>query len=536
MTSEKRDLISEFLLRTTRDLPSVQDYLQNLLPEAVIDVQEICAGVPPSGNKRVQRLGEILVEDGRVSHEQLEAELQKQKPIGAQLVEAGLVQGEHVEAALSKQRQQKDFFEKRARGDVTTSIRVSSFKLDSLVNLVGELVTVQERLSQVSSTVREAQEQNLAEILRGYDLNGISEEVSRLTNGLRDNALSIRMLPIETTFSKFKRLVHDLAANLGKEIDLMVEGAETEIDKTVIDKLDEPLMHIIRNCADHGIEFPEARRAAGKSSRGRILLSAEHAGGNVIIRIHDDGGGLNKGRILAKAIERNLIPAQATLTEKEIFGLIFHPGFSTAAEVTEVSGRGVGMDVVKKAIEDLRGTVDVCSHPGQGTRIDITLPLTLAIIDGLLVRIGPQDFIFPLPLVEECIELTREHSRTFGNKRLADVRGELIPYLILREHFHIPGQRFEREQIVIIRTKETRIGMVVDGVLGEHKTVIKPLGRMYKKFPEFSGASILGDGSIALILDVPKIIQTAGQDEHGAGCRDEGPISSVPRKHPTRAI
>jgi two-component system chemotaxis sensor kinase CheA len=453
-----------------------------------------------------QPLGQILVERGDLSPEELEKSLQQHKKLGERLVESGVVPPEKVAAALAEQKKQKEIVEKRSKVEKISNIRVSSDKLDKLFNLIGELVTVQERLSQVSTRVRKTDAAELAEVLQEFDLEGISEEISLLTNNLRDNALSVRMQPIESTFTKFKRLIHDLSTDLKKEIDLTMSGTETEIDKTVIDKLDEPLMHMIRNCADHGIELPDIREAAGKPRRGTIHLSAEHVAGNVVIHVRDDGGGLKKELILQRAIEREIVPANAQLSDREIFGLIFMPGFSTAKEVTSVSGRGVGMDVVKRTIEDLRGTIDVFSTPGQGTQIDITLPLTLAIIDGLLVSIANRAFVLPLSIVEECVELKRNEKSSSNGGNLANVRGSLIPYIILRESFNIQGKAPDIEQIVISHIKGQKIGFVVDSVIGEHKTVIKSLGKIYGNVPEFSGASILGDGSIAIIIDATRLV------------------------------
>ncbi len=455
-------------------------------------------------------IGEILVKRGDITSEDLDKGLKKHKPLGQELVEDGVVSPDSIKAALEEQTRQKEAFARRAKVEKISTIRVASDKLDKLFNLIGELVTVQERLSQVSGKLRKAPPEELENVLQELDLEGISEEVSLLTNSLRDNALSVRMLPVESTFTKFRRLIHDLSTDLNKEIDLTMSGTDTEIDKTVIDKLDEPLMHMIRNCADHGIETPDERLAAGKPRRGTIHLSAEHVSGNVVIHVRDDGAGLNKEKILQRAIEREVIPPNAQLSDQEIFKLIFMPGFSTAAEVTSVSGRGVGMDVVKKTIEELRGSVDVYSTPGKGTQIDIVLPLTLAIIDGLLVSIDSRSFVLPLSVVEECVELIREEAKkstTGGN--LANVRGSLVPYIRLRELFKIDGQPPEIEQIVISRVKGQRVGFVVDTVIGEHKTVIKSLGRSYHDVPEFSGASILGDGSIAIILDAARLIQTS---------------------------
>jgi two-component system chemotaxis sensor kinase CheA len=499
----------DLILKTSRNEQEIQDFLRQCEEDGQILIEQVPDSVH-SGTPypKMKLLGQILVERGDVKREELVQPLNEQKPLGEKLVEAGVVSQEKVDAALAEQRRQKDVYEKRFRTDTMSSIRVSSLKLDMLVNLIGELVTVQERLSQVTSSLRETRMEDAVNVLQKFDLNAISEEVSRLTAGLRDNTLSIRMLPIEATFSKFKRLVHDLSADLGKEVELTTSGSETEIDKTVIDKLDEPLMHLIRNSIDHGIEAPETREAAGKPRKGTIHLSAEHSGGNVVIHVRDDGAGLRQEAILAKAVEKKLVQPNTPLSEKEIYALIFLPGFSTAERVTNVSGRGVGMDVVKKTIEDLRGNLDVSSTIGQGTCMDLTLPLTLAIIDGLLVNIAGQPFILPLSAVEECVELKRDVGDSLAERQMATVRGALIPYIPLRERFGIAGEHPEIEQIVISNVKEQKIGFTVDSVIGEHKTVIKPLGKMYRNVPEFSGATILGDGSVAIILDLAKLIDT----------------------------
>ncbi len=369
------------------------------------------------------------------------------------------------------------------------------------MNLVGELVTVQARLSQTAAGRGDAL------------LDTIAEEVERLTNELRDTALNIRMLPIGTTFSKFKRLVRDLSVELGKDIELTTAGAETELDKTVIEKLNDPLVHLIRNSIDHGIEMPEDREAAGKPRQGTVHLAAVHSGDSVLITITDDGAGLDKEAIRAKGLERGLVTTGAELSDKEIYNLIFAPGFSTARKVTSVSGRGVGMDVVKKAIDALRGTIDITSERGKGSTITIKLPLTLAIIESLLVKIGTDCFVMPLSIVEECIELTREDVANAHGRNLANVRDQIIPYIPLRERFRIPGELPEIEQIVITSIQGSRIGFVVDDVIGEHQTVIKSLGKMYKDVKGLSGATILGDGSVALILDVPHLVREVEREQ-----------------------
>jgi two-component system chemotaxis sensor kinase CheA len=316
------------------------------------------------------------------------------------------------------------------------------------------------------------------------------------------------MLPIGSTFSKFKRLVRDLSSELGKEIEMETFGADTELDKTVIEKLNDPLVHIIRNSIDHGIEMPEARKAAGKSSHGTVYLGAEHSGDSVLVTIRDDGAGLDRDRIRAKAIERGLISATAEVSDREIYAQIFAPGFSTAEKVTSVSGRGVGMDVVKRGIDGLRGTIGVDSVRGSGTTITLKIPLTLAIIDSLLVKIGKDHFVLPLAAVEECVELTREDIKNSHGRNLANVRGAIIPYIPLRQHFRITDQQPDIEQIVIADIHGTKVGFVVDHVVGEHQTVIKSLGKLYRDVKGVSGATILGDGTVALILDMGVLLQS----------------------------
>ena len=386
--------------------------------------------------------------------------------------------------------------------EAAQSLRVEAAKLDNLVNLVGELVIAQARLTQVASG------------MASVDLTGVAEEIERLVGELRDNTLSIRMMPIGATFSRFRRLVRDLSAELGKEIELAAEGGETELDKTVIEQLGDPLVHLLRNSIDHGVEYPEERATNGKPRRGIISLSAKQAGGAVVIRIADDGHGLNSARIRAKAVERGIIAPDARLPDRDLFQLIFAPGFSTAEKVTSVSGRGVGMDVVKQAIAALRGVIEIDSQPGQGTAITIILPLTLAIIDGLQVRVGGEFYIIPLSMVEECVELSHpalHEGQLTGQRdgcrnRTLSVRGEIIPYLRLRETFQLAGTPPQVEQVVVTRHENERTGIAVDEVIGQQQTVIKGLGRFIGRVEGFSGATINGDGSLALILDVPQLV------------------------------
>jgi two-component system, chemotaxis family, sensor kinase CheA len=393
----------------------------------------------------------------------------------------------------------------RRTDDGIASVRVPSEKLDHFVNLVGELVTVQAQLAEVAAHREDP------------DLAGVSEEIERLTSALRENSMSIRMLPIRGTFERFRRLVHDLARDLHKEVELIIEGAETELDKTVIDQLNDPLMHLIRNSMDHGIEPRESRIAAGKTPTARVKLSARHSGANVLIVVADDGGGIHAEAVRIRAVEKGLIAVDAQLSESQILALIFTAGFSTAPTVTDVSGRGVGMDVVRQRIEALRGTIAVSSKPGIGTSVTLCLPLTMAIIDGLLVRVEQAYFVLPLANTLECVELTRQDIEKANGKQMAYVRGQIIPYIRLRDHFGIKSRRPEREQIMIAETDEGRCGFVVDEVLGDHQTVIKALGPVYRHVQLISGATILGNGKLALILDPHNIAQDAIQSMQAAG-------------------
>jgi len=471
----------------------------------VEDNSEITIDVIDEGDfgDTTKRLGEILIERGDITKEDLDKTLSMKKPIGELLIDAGITSRDKVHAALVEQEHIKEIRKKQQKDESVSSIRVAAQKLDKLVDLVGELVTVQAHLTQKAGNERDP------------ELVLISEEIERLTEELRDTTMSVRMMPIGSTFSRFKRLVRDLSRELGKEIELTTEGAETELDKTVIERLNDPLVHIIRNCVDHGIEAPELREALGKPRVGMIHLSAKHSGANVLIEITDDGAGLDKDRIWKKAVENGFIAVDANLPEKEIYSLIFAPGFSTAEKVSNVSGRGVGMDVVKKTIDSLRGSVEVHSEKGTGTTITLKLPLTLAIIEGLLVEVGRHFFILPLSVVRECIELTREDVEKAHGKNIAIVRDELVPYIRIRDAFRINGPVPIIEQIVITEIERNRVGFVVDDVVGEHQTVIKSLGKVYKHVNGVSGATILGDGTVALIMDVARLAANVYMNEGG---------------------
>ncbi|SFX49442.1 chemotaxis protein CheA [Pseudomonas sp. NFACC36] len=383
-----------------------------------------------------------------------------------------------------------------------TYVRVNADKLDELINLVGELV------------IASAGASLLARTCHNDSLQESTSTVSGLVEEILDGALRLRMIPIGETFNRFRRVVRDVSQELGKDIDLIISGAETELDKTVVEKIGDPLMHLLRNAMDHGIETAEARLAAGKPAKGHLHLNAYHDSGSIVLEIADDGAGLNRNRILEKAQERGLVAPGASPTDQEIYNLIFEPGFSTAQSVTNLSGRGVGMDVVKRNITLLRGTVDLDSQPGQGTVVRIRLPLTLAIINGFLVGIGQSTYVIPLDMVQECIELSEEDGVASREQGYLDLRGEVLPLVYLRDHFNHEGPAARRQNVVVVRYADLKAGLVVDDLLGEFQTVIKPLGKLFGALRGISGSTILGSGAVALIVDVPALLTQIAQIEN----------------------
>jgi two-component system, chemotaxis family, sensor kinase CheA len=380
-------------------------------------------------------------------------------------------------------------------------VRVNADKLDELINLVGELV------------IASAGANLLARSSNNDPLQEAASTVSGLVEEILDGALHLRMIPIGDTFNRFRRVVRDISQELGKDIELIISGAETELDKTVVEKIGDPLMHLLRNAMDHGIESADARRAAGKSAKGHLSLNAYHDSGSIVIEIADDGAGLNRDRILQKAQERGLVASGALLTDQEIYNLIFEAGFSTAEAVTNLSGRGVGMDVVKRNITLLRGTVDLDSRPGKGTVVRIRLPLTLAIINGFMVGIDQSTYVIPLDMVQECIELDEDLRQSSRDTGYLDLRGEVLPLVHLRDHFNHEGPVARRQNVVVVRNAEHKAGLVVDDLLGEFQTVIKPLGKLFGALRGISGSTILGSGAVALILDVPVLLNQIVQLE-----------------------
>ncbi|MDY0329694.1 MAG: chemotaxis protein CheA [Thiomonas sp.] len=477
-----------------------QDSLIRILPahSRIADYVELIRSLPEDD----LRLGEILVQVGTLTQKELNDALAAQHdaqasggsaaPLGEILVREGATHQPIVQAALDKQRQVK---EKRSRD--SQMLRVTADKLDALINLVGELVIASagNALHAQNATQREA-----------------AAQITRLVEDIRERALKLRMVEIGETFARFQRVVRDVSRELGKDIALVIEGADTEMDKTLVERIADPLMHLVRNAMDHGIETPEVRTARGKPAQGTLRLAARHDSGSILITVADDGGGLNRERILAKAVERGLVSAEtaAALPDAEVWNLIFAPGFSTAEVVTDLSGRGVGMDVVKRNIEAIRGSIDIQSSAGAGTQILLRLPLTLAIIDGFLVQAAGRTFVLPLDTVIECMEFAPAQRQGYIN-----LRGEVLPLLHLRDALELAepgaGAPSARRHVVVVQTVGQRAGLVVDALLGEYQTVIKPLGALFAHLQGISGSTILGNGEVALILDAATLIHRASR-------------------------
>ena len=458
------------------------------------------------------RLGELLLNCGSLTRNELDEALRLQAKchescretspaqdccqLGDILVEQRMVPPELVDAALGKQKAAKE-----NKAQENKLIRIQADKLDQLINLVGEMV-----IAGASTSL-------LAQRTRDPALHESTSTLSRLVEEIRDSALQLRMVQIGETFSRFHRVVRDVSKELGKDIGLAIGGAETELDKSVVEKIGDPLMHLVRNSMDHGIEKTEVRRQRGKPEKGMVHLNAYHESGSIVVEVGDDGGGLNRERILAKALEKGLIAAGQTLSDQEVYGLIFEAGFSTAEAVTNLSGRGVGMDVVRRNIEALRGTVEIDSREGIGSTVRIRLPLTLAIIDGFLMGVGSASYVVPLDMVMECVELSEAERRESRESNYINLRGTVLPFIRLRDYFCEQGKAGPRENIVVVQYAGQKAGLVVDELMGEFQTVIKPLGKLFGNLKGISGSTILGSGEVALILDVPALIQRAMNDE-----------------------
>jgi two-component system chemotaxis sensor kinase CheA len=460
------------------------------------------------------RLGEILVRCGSITQHELQEALSIQQSaqadaqmsgqidaevpkLGSILIEQQVVEPQLVDAALEKQKRIIDKKSGDARTQENKTVRVDAEKLDQLINLVGELI------------IEGATSSLLARQSGNPELQESTSRLSGLVQEVRDSALQLRMVKIGGTFTRFQRVVHDVARELGKDIGLRLSGEDTELDKTVIERIGDPLTHLVRNAMDHGIEPVEHRLAQGKPARGTVSLNAYHDSGSIVIEVGDDGGGLRRDKIFAKAVERGLIDASRVLTDREVYALIFEPGFSTAEAVTNLSGRGVGMDVVKSNITALRGSVDIQSTENVGTTVTVRLPLTLAIINGFQVSAGGSIFVIPLDMVEECVAYSAD-----GESHYTNLRGEVLPFVRLREIFDLKAPPASRQNIVVVRHGRDKAGIVVDALNGELQTVIKPLGKMFQRVRAVSGSTIMGSGEVALILDVPALLQSAANEAH----------------------
>jgi two-component system, chemotaxis family, sensor kinase CheA len=480
------------------------------------------------------RLGDILVAAGAITRAQLTQGLQAQSqaaasgtgmPLGEILQATAGVDPQVVNAALNKQRKGRDpgitaggaagTSATAAAGDDQRFIRVQADRLDAVINLLGELVIAGAGASLLARQTRQG------------TLIEANAQIGRLIEEIRNGTLQLRMVPIGETFSRFRRVVRDTAAELGKDVQLEIAGGDTELDKSVVERIADPLMHLVRNALDHGLETPEQRGASGKPARGRLTLAACHESGSILIRISDDGRGIQRDKVLQRAWDRKLVEPGVVPADADIDRLIFEPGFSTAEKVTNLSGRGVGMDVVRRNIEALRGTVTLHSTPGQGSCIEIRLPLTLAIIDGFLVGVGSSKFIFPLDAVVEVIENRPTVSMLDARGRgFVELRGQVLPVVSLRSLYGLDGPAPERTSVVVLHSSQRRYGVMVDSLLGQHQTVIKPLGRMFRSLRGMSGSSILGNGEVALIFDVPSLSQMASEPA-GSASRSK-PFSNAP--------
>ncbi|MEE4359393.1 MAG: chemotaxis protein CheA [Desulfococcaceae bacterium] len=501
----------DIFLSTGEGINAVRDVFIFAEDNCSLDIRVIDSCDGGASGIRDKKIGEILLEQGDITSDMIQKALNGQRRVGEMLLESKAIDPDTLNAALLEQKHIRDAGWKRRHQAPGSSLRVPAEKLDTLVNLVGELVTVQARLTRRASFDRDR------------ELTAISEEVERLSAELRDNTMNIRMLPVGSTFRKFRRLIHDLSNELGKEVNVQTEGEETELDKTVIEQLNDPLVHIIRNALDHGIEIPEIREARGKPRQGNLFLRAERSGSDVLIRIADDGAGIDPEVIRNRAMEKGLISPESEYTENEILSMIFLPGFSTVRQVSGVSGRGVGMDVVRRRVENLRGTAEIESKKNAGTTVTLKLPLTLAIADGLLVQVGKGKYVLPLLSVEECLELRRAEADKARERSMIPFRGEIISYISLREQFRADNAAPDIEKVVVMESGKRRVGLGVDKVIGQHQTVIKTLGKFYKNIKTMSGATILGDGSVALIPDVDQLVRKAQEKFADTGEWDPGP-------------
>lgn len=486
----------ELILKTKQSKKTIADVFLFVEHVSQIKIEDITNryskdGVEKTANKK---LGDLLLERGKVEVDEVTLAVAKQDKIGKILVQDKIVSEKTLNKALDDQKSSQEL--------VSTSVRVNIQKLDALVNLVGELVISQSRNINLANKIKDSELKRLL-LLQ-------SESTHRIITDLQDGILNTRMVAIDTTFTQFHRVVRDLSLKQGKKIKLMLTGQETELDKNVIEKINSPLKHMVRNSIDHGIETPEERDSAGKPKEAIVHLKAYHKEGNVYLEISDDGKGLDKDLLYKKGIEKGLISDGENLSDDEIYNLIFHPGFSTAKEVSDVSGRGVGMDVVKRAIKDLRGKISIVTEKGKGTTFTIKLPLTLAIIDGLLFSVGSQIYIIPLLSVIDTLRPRKEHLKTIEGRGEYIILGEEVSTLIRLHHlFDIADGQSEPTAAMVLNVEVDlkKYSLLVDDILGQEQIVLKSLEENYRKIEGFSGATILGDGGVAMIIDTSDLVQ-----------------------------
>jgi len=491
----------EIILRTTRTISDINNIFIFVMDENEIVIVDISSQYKEGIDLTLAEkpIGEILVEKGFVREDDVMETLREHKTTGQALVEKGKVSKEAVEKMALAQSQSRKIAK-------SSTIRVDTDKLDKLVNLVGEMVISVARMSQCASEVTDAS------LTRS--LQGATSSLERISRDLQEQVMRVRMVPVEGTFNRFRRVVRDLSFELGKKIEIKMSGTETELDKNVIEQISDPLKHMIRNSIDHGIEPPDERRRLGKPEVGTIWLKAFQREGNIFIEISDDGKGIDKKKVLAKAIEKGQADAGRSYSEKDIFDMLFAPGLSTAEKVSELSGRGVGMDVVKRNIEDLRGSVEISSEDGKGSIFRVKLPLTLAIIDAMMVKVGDEVLTIPLSVIDKSVRPSRTEVKTVeGKGELVDIRGDYLPLVRLYHLFNLPSEKTDPTQalVVVLHGADSRFGILVDDVLGQTQAVIKSIDKNFKKIEGTSGATILGNGRVSLILDVHSIERMAFQ-------------------------
>ncbi len=492
LNPQKSYLGFEILFQTTsnkEDIEEIFEFVEDDVDLIVFKQEDTAALGKLIEKRKAENLQTLLVDEGLYE----EGMFAVKEPESEVIVEEKEVVVEPIKAVASKPTPTKAAVKKKS-APKTSSLRVDSNKIDVLINQMSEMVIANARINEISE-----QSDNM-------ELEESANLLSELLEQVRDGIMDIRMMQVGDSFAKLRRIVNDTAKKIGKDIDFVISGGETELDKTVIEKISDPLVHMLRNSVDHGVETPEQREAAGKSGKGRIDLRAYPDAGTIVIEIEDNGNGINKEKVLEKAIANGIVSPNHNLSDKEIYELIFAAGLSTADQVSDISGRGVGMDVVKRNIEDLRGTLDIDSTPGKGSKITIRLPLTLAIIDGFLVQVGDTKYVIPLDMIQECIELDDEAKNSMNGNQFINLRGEILPLLNVHEYFSEAVYEGGRENVLIVKYADKVVGLKVDELYGEHQTVIKPLGETFQQVPGISGGSILGSGEVSLIVDVPSLI------------------------------